>query len=85
MLCNLSKTKDKVFSIEFTDFFFSNSFSSEGIKLCASISSSDYTCTIGASGVDGVIVVTGVIGVDVGVITFVSTIGFSTLTTSSPF
>ena len=60
----------------FTDFFFSYNLLKEDNSVCASDSSSDGTCTMCAEGVDGLFIIIGarVIGVEVGVVTFASSI-----------
>ena len=43
---NLSKTEVKVFSLDFTDFFFSKNLLKEDIRFCTSASSSDCTTMV---------------------------------------
>ena len=85
MLSILSKIDAKVFSMVFTDFFFSNNLLNEDSNFYASDSSSDGTCAVCIDGVEGLIVtigVIGVIGVEVGVVTFASSTVLATLVPS---
>ena len=60
VLFNLSKIDNKVFSIDFTNFFFSKNFLKEDIRFYASASSLDCTIFTCIGGVEGVIVIVAI-------------------------